>query len=140
MIGTWRLRHSVQSIILPRIMPGTYTFSLCTGRRLLSMELTDEDLIWSWAFPDQDLPVAADSGKIGLTPSQIIRLWDGKLVSTGYFQALKRGRIDNQDRRSMLTTSPKTNLFTGRAKAALVFEGDTGPTAFITPIVARLIY
>ena len=32
----------------------------------------------------------------------------------------------------------KTNLFTGRAKAALVFEGEMGPTAFITPIVARV--
>jgi len=91
-IGSWQMGPSVQSIILPRILPGTYTFGLSTGRRLLSMELTDEDLLWSRAYPDQDLQMAADTGETGLTPSRIMRLWDGKL-DIQVFPGIESGRI-----------------------------------------------
>jgi len=92
-IGSWQLGPSVQSIILPRIMPGTYTFGLNTGWRLLSVEFTDKDLIWSRAYPDQDLQMAADTGETGLTPSRIMRLWDGKMVIR-VFPGIESGRIE----------------------------------------------
>jgi len=91
-IGSWQMGPSVQSIILPRIMPGTYTFGLSTGWRVLWTELTAEDLIWSRAYPDQDLQMAADTCDTGLTPSRIIRLWDGKLVIR-VFPGIESGRI-----------------------------------------------
>lgn len=87
------LKSSDQTIRLPRIRPGIYNFYLSTGRRLLSIELTDEDLVWFRAYPDQNLRMAADTGKAAPTPSREVPLFGGKLV-VQVFPGIESGRIE----------------------------------------------
>lgn len=43
------------------VQPGNYSIGLDTGRRLWQGQLTEQDLIWREAFPDEPLPLAADT-------------------------------------------------------------------------------
>ncbi|MBI4659763.1 MAG: hypothetical protein HY735_13060 [Verrucomicrobia bacterium] len=44
------------------LRPGTYTLMLSTGRVLWQGELSQEQVLWDKAFPDESLPLAADTG------------------------------------------------------------------------------
>jgi hypothetical protein len=44
------------------VEPGAYVIRLSTGRVLWESDLTEQELLWEKAFPEQDLPMAADTG------------------------------------------------------------------------------
>lgn len=44
------------------VEPGAYAIRLSTGRVLWEGDLAAEHLLWEQAFPEQDLPMAADTG------------------------------------------------------------------------------
>jgi hypothetical protein len=62
------------------VKPGFYTLQLDNGRVLWEDELSDNDLIWHKAFPEQDLKLAADTGINQQYPSKSINLFDGEII------------------------------------------------------------
>ena len=78
--------------VVGSIEPGNYSIGLDTGRRLWQGRLSGQDLIWREAFPDEPLPLAADtdqasppvSREIVLIPDELILKvipgrWQGRL-------------------------------------------------------------
>jgi len=68
------------SQIIKNIMPGQYEVRLNTGRMLWQGELTDRDLLWTTAFPEKDVALAADTGELAEHPTREISLLDGELM------------------------------------------------------------
>lgn len=68
------------SQIINNIKPGQYEVRLNTGRMLWQGELTDRDLLWTTAFPEKDIALAADTGDIAEHPTREISLLDGELI------------------------------------------------------------
>jgi hypothetical protein len=79
--------HSIGSI-----RPGRYTVQFSNGRILWYGVLTKEDLIWSFAFPERDLPMAAETDLEQREPSRVISLLNGELV-VEVFAGLESGEM-----------------------------------------------
>lgn len=62
------------------LTPGLYFVKLNTGRILWQGELTDQDLVWTTAFPETDLAMAADTGDHADHVTREISLLAGNLV------------------------------------------------------------
>ena len=75
------------------LKPGLYTVRLDTGRIILEEELTREDLLWAYAFPGQDLDMAADTGDTVARMTREIILLNGKLVIR-VFPGIESGRLE----------------------------------------------
>lgn len=74
------------------IAPGNYTFRLSTGCALWEGELTENDLVWSRAFPGRALDLAADTGETQQEASREISLLDGEVVFLIY-PGIENGRM-----------------------------------------------
>ena len=74
------------------IIPGRYMVQLSNGRILWEGDLTKEDVIWAYAFPDKDLPMAAETGPSIRKPTRTISLLDGELM-VHVFAGLESGQI-----------------------------------------------
>ncbi len=61
------------------ISPGQYRLKADTGLVLWEGSLTQQEVVWAKAFPDLDLPMAADTGDSRRRPTQEIDLLDGTL-------------------------------------------------------------
>ena len=79
-VATRSFKHAVGAHGVNVVKPGNYRLKLDTGRLLWEGRLTEEDLVWSKAYPGQDLPVAADSKETRRTPTREIDLLDGSAV------------------------------------------------------------
>ena len=77
---------------LRNIKPGLYEFRLATGRILGEEELTRNELLWVYAYPTQDLKLAADTGDTVEKPAREIRLLGGELIIK-VFPGLESGKI-----------------------------------------------
>ncbi len=88
-----------QSSIRP-IIPGWYTVQMSNGRVLWEGELTPEDVLWAFAHPAEDLPLAAETEKVQAEPTRTISLLDGELIMR-IFAGLEAGvvRIESGDRK-----------------------------------------
>jgi hypothetical protein len=62
------------------VRPGSLSIRLNTGRVLWEGELTAKDLLFTEAFPDEDLQLAADTGDHKNSVSRILQLLDGELI------------------------------------------------------------
>lgn len=62
------------------IKPGHYDVRLNTGRILWQGELTERDLVWTAAFPEMDMTLAADTGDHAEHMTREIRLLEGELI------------------------------------------------------------
>jgi hypothetical protein len=62
------------------LMPGLYDVKLNTGRILWQGELTDRDLLWTAAFPETDMAMAADTGDAADHATKELRLLSGGLI------------------------------------------------------------
>ena len=62
------------------IVPGHYQLRFVTGRVLWEGELTAKDLIWTEAFPDQGLDLAAETEEAKGRPTRQIELWEGEVI------------------------------------------------------------
>jgi hypothetical protein len=74
------------------ISPGNYTVRLSNGRVLWQGDLRREDLIWAYAYPQQDLPMAAETEDLPPSPTRTIGLLAGELTME-VFAGLESGRI-----------------------------------------------
>ena len=62
------------------VKPGLYTIRQNTGRVIWEGELTQEELIWNAAFPEQPLDLAADTGETAARTTREIALLNGELI------------------------------------------------------------
>jgi hypothetical protein len=83
---------SRMSATFSNITPGTYIIRLSTGRIVWEEALTPEDLIWTYAFPKEDLAVAAKTEPIERAPTRIETILDGEL-EINVFAGLESGEI-----------------------------------------------
>ena len=83
---------SQMSATFSHITPGTYTIRLSTGRIVWEEKLSREDLIWTYAYPEKDLAVAAETEPIDQTPTRIEAILDGEL-EINVFAGLESGEI-----------------------------------------------
>ena len=89
---TVRFNRPPSAKTLRNIKPGLYGFRLETGRVLGKEELTRNDLLWVYAYPTQDLKLAADTGDTVERPTRQIQLLGGELIIQ-VFPGLESGRI-----------------------------------------------
>jgi len=65
---------------ISHISPGSYTIRFSNGRVLWEGEIRKEDLIWAFAYPEKDLPMAAETEAVRREPTRSISLLDGELM------------------------------------------------------------
>lgn len=75
------------------ISPGRYRLKTDTGLVLWEGSLTQQEVVWAKAFPDLDLPMAADTGDSRRQPTQEIDLLNGTLHLRVY-PGLETGTIE----------------------------------------------
>jgi len=69
MIAGFALEQAPDTHTIQDVTPGHYVLCLESGRVLWECELTDQDLVWSAAYPQRALPMAADSGDSSAEPT-----------------------------------------------------------------------
>jgi hypothetical protein len=74
------------------INPGQYTVRLCNGRVLWEGYISKEDIIWSYACPQKDLPMAAKTDEHRQMPAKTVSLLNSELIMQVY-AGLESGRI-----------------------------------------------
>ena len=74
------------------IFPGHYVVRLTNGRTLWEGELSREDVIWTYAFPQKDFPLAAETETRHQEPTRSLSLLDGELI-IHIFAGLESGRL-----------------------------------------------
>lgn len=92
-LSRWPLVSFSSPMKLTPVAPGHYTFELSTGREIGDLTLTARDLLWSEAFPEQDLPLAAAMDDTPPDPTRKVDLLDGKLTIT-VFPGIESGWIE----------------------------------------------
>jgi hypothetical protein len=60
-LATLALDSGRPAVVVDSAQPGNYSISLNTGRKLWQGQLGERDLIWREAFPDEPLPLAAET-------------------------------------------------------------------------------
>jgi hypothetical protein len=75
------------------LKPGHYTVRLDTGRVIWEGELTQEELIWTAAFPEQALDLAADTGEAAARTTREATLLNGELIIR-VFPEIEGGRLE----------------------------------------------
>ena len=74
------------------IFPGHYVVRFSSGRLLWLGDLTREDVIWTYAFPERELALAAETEPIQQEPTRTIALLKGELIMY-VFAGLESGKI-----------------------------------------------
>jgi len=74
------------------VPPGSYTIRFSNGRVLWEGDITKEDLIWAFAYPEKELPMAAETEAIQREPTRSISLLDGELI-IHIFASLETGEL-----------------------------------------------
>lgn len=80
------------------IKPGNYTVKLDTGRIVWEDRLTERDLLWVYAYPEQGLRLAADTGETIALKTREISVLDGDITIEVY-PGMESGRIELKFRR-----------------------------------------
>jgi hypothetical protein len=65
---------------IQNIKPGKYDVRLNSGRILWQGELTARELVWTAAFPEKDMALAADTGAYTEYTTREITLLEGELI------------------------------------------------------------
>ena len=92
-IGSIPFENRPASKTIKNLKPGLYTITLDTGRILWQDRLTEKDLLWIYAFPEQDLAMAADTGEGKPRTTLEIELLDGE-VTIRVFPEIETGRLE----------------------------------------------
>ncbi len=77
----WRsmkLSRPFSTLTIKGLVAGHYAVLLDTGRELWEDRLTEKDLIWGEAFPDQPLALAADTGDVEQPATRKARILEGE--------------------------------------------------------------
>lgn len=78
---------------LKNIAPGRYGFKLETGRLIGEEELSRNELLWEYAYPSQDLRLAADTEETLPIPTRTINFLNGE-ISINVFPGIDSGRLE----------------------------------------------
>jgi len=85
--------------LLRGLVPGAYALSLSSGGVIWEAVLTKEDLLSAYAFADEALQLAADTGRGSENPTRHVVLLDGE-VMVRVFAGLKSGKLEIEWRRA----------------------------------------
>ena len=77
---------------LGSISPGRYTVRFSNGRVLWEGDVSREDVLWTFAYPEKDLPMAAETEPSQREPTRTISLLDGELLMH-IFAGLETGEL-----------------------------------------------
>jgi len=77
---------------ISHIPPGSYTIRFSNGRVLWEGDFTKEDVIWAFAYPGKELPMAAETEAIQREPTRSISLLKGELI-IHIFAGLETGEL-----------------------------------------------
>ena len=83
---------STEPTYISPISPGRYTVRFSNGRVLWEGDLKREDVIWAYAYPDKDLPMAAETEPSQREPTRTLSLLNGELIIQ-VFAGLESGGI-----------------------------------------------
>ena len=100
-IGSIPAEPSVFAQTIRNVTPGFYEVRLNTGRVLWQADLIEEDLLWSAAFPEQALDLAADTGESFPRITKEFTILDGE-ITIRVFPEIESGRIEIEVRDSQL--------------------------------------
>lgn len=78
---------------IDNIAPGNYNMAFATGRVIWQGRLTEQDLIWTEAFPGQALRLSADTGEPEGEPTQETSIFEGEITLRVY-AGPESGRIE----------------------------------------------
>ena len=78
---------------IKNVRPGMYEFRLENGRVLGEKQLTRDDLLWVYAYPKEDLKLAADTGDTLERPTRGIELLDGEVIIR-VFPGIESGHLE----------------------------------------------
>jgi hypothetical protein len=92
-IGSIPAKPSLFAQTIRNVTPGYYEVRLNTGRVLWQADLKEEDLIWSAAFPEQALDLAADTGESFRRVTKELTILDGE-ITIRVFPEIESGRIE----------------------------------------------
>jgi len=90
LLGSYSMSHD--EISSSSIVPGWYVIRFSNGRVLWEGELTREDVIWTYAFPGKDMPMAAETDPHIQRPTKTVSLLNGEVI-IHVFAGLETGRI-----------------------------------------------
>jgi hypothetical protein len=71
---------SIDAYSISSVRPGTHMVRLSNGRVLWEGDIKKEDIIWSFAFPEKDLPMAAETEPYEKGATRSIPLLNGEIV------------------------------------------------------------
>jgi len=74
------------------IFPDRYSIRLSNGRVLWEGDLTQKDVIWTYAFPEKDLAMAAETETMDPHPTKTIPLLGGEIILFVY-AGLESGKL-----------------------------------------------
>lgn len=74
------------------ISPGSYKIRFSNGRVLWEGDILREDVLWAFAYPDKDLPMAAETEPSQREPTRTLHLLNGELIIQ-VFAGLETGEI-----------------------------------------------
>ena len=83
---------STEPTYISPISPGRYTVRFSYGRVLWEGDLKREDVIWAYAYPGKDLPMAAETEPSQREPTRTLSLLNGELIIQ-VFAGLESGGI-----------------------------------------------
>jgi hypothetical protein len=92
-IGSIPAQPSLFAQTIRNVTPGYYEVRLNTGRVLWQADLREEDLIWSAAFPEQALDLAADTGESLRRVTKEFTILDGE-ITIKVFPEIESGCIE----------------------------------------------
>jgi hypothetical protein len=98
-VGSFPIKSSVPLLEMRGITPGTYEVRLNTGRVLWQADLREEDLLWSAAFPEEALDLAADTGESFRRITKEFTILGGEITIRVYPE-IESGRIEVEVRDS----------------------------------------
>ena len=83
---------SPESTSISSISPGSYKIRFSNGRVLWEGDILREDVIWAFAYPEKDLPMAAETEPSQRKPTRTLHLLNGELIMQ-VFAGLESGEI-----------------------------------------------
>jgi hypothetical protein len=83
---------SLEPTTIGGITPGTYTVRFSNGRVLWEGDLSRQELLWAFAYPEKDLPMAAETEPSQREPTKTLSLLSGELIMQ-VFAGIETGEI-----------------------------------------------
>jgi len=74
------------------VSPALYSFALSSGRVIWKGQIEKTDLLWSYAYPEKDFRLAADTEGDLPKPTKQIAIFDGEII-VRVFSAIETGNI-----------------------------------------------